>query len=80
MQPVHFESNHRYSIDKDRNLQVTLPGINNWNFFIPRRDFKRLSDLLSVELKEDKKLELTKKLEELDKQRQQIVDELRDVS
>ncbi len=76
MQPVHFESNHRYSIDKDRNLQVTLPGVNNWNFFIPRRDFKRLTDLLSAELKKDKKLELTKKLEELDKQRQGVIDEL----
>ncbi len=71
-----------YSIS-DKNLKITIPtqpSCPSWSYHLPRKDFQKIVNLLSEELKKDKKLELTKKLEELDKQRQQIVDELRDVS
>ncbi len=68
-----------YSI-LNKDLKVTVPTNPSWSYHLPRKDFQKIVDLLSEEIKKDKKVELTKKLEELDKQRQQIVDELRAVS
>ncbi len=73
-----MQSERSYTMNNQRNLVIQVNS--SWSIEISRNHFKQIVDLLSEELRKDKKLELTKKLEELDKQRQQIVDELRDVS
>lgn len=77
-------NNYKYEIThqgKYLKVYIYVPNTNfSWTFEVPRKDFQTLINLLTKEVHLDKKKELTKKLEELDKQRQELVEELRSVS